>query len=64
MPTSTKDGADMFLLPLGLPRRPNDSVVDMKGEARPSGLTLEEKGKTKMVSVVTFSASKKETFLV
>ncbi|MCO5598101.1 hypothetical protein L7F22_052192 [Adiantum nelumboides] len=41
-------GGDMFPLPSQIPSRAQDYGVEIKGEAAPSGLTAEEKGKTKV----------------
>ena len=35
-----------------MPNRSNDYGIEIKGEAGPSGLTQEEKGKTKVLNVV------------
>ncbi|MCO5579973.1 hypothetical protein L7F22_033840 [Adiantum nelumboides] len=40
-------GGDMFPLPSQIPSRAQDYGIEIKGEAGPSGLTVEEKGKTK-----------------
>ena len=43
----------MYPLPTQLPNRSNDNGIEIRGEARSSGLTKEEKGKTKVLNVVT-----------
>ena len=43
-------GGDMFPFPSTLPDRSRDYVVEVKGS---SGLTAEEKGKTKVINVIT-----------
>ena len=45
---------DMYPLPIELPNRSNDYGIEIKGEPGPSGLTQEEKGKTKVLNVVRF----------
>ena len=47
-------GGDMYPLPTQLPNRSNDYGIEIKGEAGSSGLTREEKGKTKVLNVVRF----------
>ena len=47
-------GGDMYPLPTQLPNRSNDYGIEIKGEAGSSGLTQEEKGKTKVLNVVRF----------
>ena len=42
----------MYPLPTKLPKRSNDYGIEIKGEAGSSGLTQEEKGKTKVLNVV------------
>ena len=44
----------MYPLPTQLPNRSNDYGIEIKGEAGSSGLTQEEKGKTKVLNVVRF----------
>ena len=44
----------MYPLPTQLPNRSNNYGIEIKGEARSSGLTEEEKGKTKVLNVVCF----------
>ena len=46
-------GEDMFPLLAQLPNRSNDYAVDIKDKARPSKLTAKEKGKGKVVNVIT-----------
>ncbi|MCO5601450.1 hypothetical protein L7F22_055573 [Adiantum nelumboides] len=46
-------GGDMYPLPRQVLTRSNDYGIDIKGEEGTSGLTQEEKGKTKVISVVT-----------
>ncbi len=46
-------GGDMYPLPSQLPNRENDYGVDIRGEAGPSGVSAEDKGKSKMVNIVT-----------
>ncbi|MCO5603805.1 hypothetical protein L7F22_057957 [Adiantum nelumboides] len=41
-------GGDMFPLPSQIPSHAQDYGIEIKGEAEPSGLTAEEKGKTKL----------------
>lgn len=53
-------GGDMFPLPSRVPDRSRDYGVEIKGDAGPSGLKAEEKGKTKVVNVITLEKSKKE----
>ena len=43
-------GGNMYPLPAQLPNRSNDYGIEIRGEAGPSGLTRQEKGKTKVVS--------------
>ena len=43
----------MYPLPSQLPNRANDFGIDIKDEAGPSGLTAPEKGKTKVINVVS-----------
>ena len=47
-------GGDMYPLPTQLPNKSNDYGIEIKGEAGSSGLTQEEKGKTKVLNVVCF----------
>ena len=51
-------GGDMFPLPSQLPNRSNDYGIDIRGEAGPSGVCAEEKGKAKMVNIVLVEPSK------
>ncbi|MCO5583404.1 hypothetical protein L7F22_037315 [Adiantum nelumboides] len=44
---SKRMGGDMFPLPSQIPSRAEDYGIEIKGEVGPSGLTAEEKGKTK-----------------
>ena len=44
----------MYPLPTQLPNRSNDYNIETKGEVGYSGLTQEEKGKTKVLNVVCF----------
>lgn len=46
-------GGDMYPLPTQLPNRSNDYGIEINGEARPSRFTMEEKGKEKVVNVVS-----------
>ncbi|MCO5571326.1 hypothetical protein L7F22_025064 [Adiantum nelumboides] len=50
-------GGDMFLLPSQIPSRAQD-YIEIKGEAGPSGLTAEEKGKTKVVNIIRLDKGK------
>ena len=43
----------MFPLPSTLPDRSRDYAVEMKGDEASSGLTAKEKGKTKVINVIT-----------
>ena len=43
----------MFPLPSTLPDRSRDYAVEIKGDEGSSGLTAEEKGKTKVINVIT-----------
>ncbi|MCO5548055.1 hypothetical protein L7F22_001511 [Adiantum nelumboides] len=43
-------GGDMYHLPTQLPNRSNDFSIEIKGDPGPSRLTVEEKGKTKVLS--------------
>ena len=52
-------GGDMYPLPSQLPNRANDFGIDIKDEAGPSGLTAAEKGKAKVISVVSLEKSAK-----
>ncbi len=45
-------GGDMYPLPAQLPNRANDYGIEIRGEAGPSGLIVDEKGKAKMLNVV------------
>ncbi|MCO5603134.1 hypothetical protein L7F22_057281 [Adiantum nelumboides] len=45
-------GGDMFPLPSQIPSRAQDFGIEIQGEAGPSGLTAEEKGKTKVVNII------------
>ena len=49
----------MYPLPSQLPNRANDFGIDIKDEAGPSGLTATEKGKAKVISVVSLEKSAK-----
>lgn len=42
----------MYPLPVQLPNRANDYGIEIRGEAGSSGLTQEEKGKTKVVNML------------
>ncbi len=53
-------GGDMFPLPSHLPDRSNDYGIEIKGEAGSSGLTAEEKAKTKVLNVITLEKVKQE----
>ena len=57
-------GGDMYPFPTQLPNRSNDYAVEIKGEASSSGLTNEEKGKTKVVNVINLEKMKKEEAVV
>lgn len=63
-PNSTRRGGDMFPLPSWLSRRSNDSVVEIKADTHPHGLTTDEKGNTKVVSVISIEKTKKENPVV
>ena len=53
-----RQGGDMYPLPAQLPNRSNDYGIEIRGdEAGPSKLTAEEKGKTKVLSVVRLEKS-------
>ena len=53
-------GGDMYPLPRQVLNRSNDYGIEIKGErAGSSGLTQEEKGKTKVISVVTLEKAAK-----
>ena len=54
-------GGDMFYLPSQLNNRAGDYAVEIKDEAGPSGLSPEDKGKTKVVSVITLENGRKVT---
>ena len=45
-------GGDMYPLPAQLPNKANDYGIEIRGEAGPSGLTVDEKGKAKVLNVV------------
>ncbi|MCO5602199.1 hypothetical protein L7F22_056327 [Adiantum nelumboides] len=51
-------GGDMFPLPSQIPSRAQDYGIEIKGEAVPSGLTAEEKGKTKVVNIIRLDKGK------
>ncbi|MCO5570854.1 hypothetical protein L7F22_024582 [Adiantum nelumboides] len=51
-------GGDMFPLPSQIPSRAQDYGIEIKGEAGPSGLTAEEKGKTKVVNIIRLDKGK------
>ncbi|MCO5580783.1 hypothetical protein L7F22_034654 [Adiantum nelumboides] len=51
-------GGDMFSLPSQIPSRAQDYGIEIKGEAGPSGLTAEEKGKTKVVNIIQLDKGK------
>ncbi|MCO5563073.1 hypothetical protein L7F22_016709 [Adiantum nelumboides] len=51
-------GGDMFPLPSQIPSRAHDYGIEIKGEAGPSGLTAEEKGKTKVVNIIQLDKGK------
>ncbi|MCO5551876.1 hypothetical protein L7F22_005382 [Adiantum nelumboides] len=52
-------GGEMFLLPSQIPSRAQDYGIEIKGEAEPSGLTAEEKGKTKEFEACTAQSNNK-----
>ena len=53
-------GGDMYPLPYQLPNRSNDFSIEIRGdEARPSRLTAEEKGKTKILNILRLEKSAK-----
>lgn len=54
-----RSGGDMFYLPPHLTNRAGDYAIDIKDEGGSSGLTPEEKGKTKVVNVITLGKEKK-----
>ena len=49
----------MYPLPSQIPDRSNDYGVDIRGEAGPSGVSKEDKGKSKVVGIVTIEQKKK-----
>ncbi|MCO5555446.1 hypothetical protein L7F22_008991 [Adiantum nelumboides] len=51
-------GGDMFPLPSQIPSRAQDYGIEIKGKAGPSGLTAEEKGKTKVVNIIRLDKGK------
>ena len=51
-------GGDMYPLPSQLPNRANDYGVDIRGEAGPSGVSTEDKGKGKLVNIVTVESTR------
>ncbi|MCO5562374.1 hypothetical protein L7F22_016001 [Adiantum nelumboides] len=51
-------GGDMFPLPSQIPSCAQDYGIEMKREAGPSGLTTEEKGKTKVVNIIRLDKGK------
>ncbi|MCO5554188.1 hypothetical protein L7F22_007714 [Adiantum nelumboides] len=51
-------GGDMFPLPSQIPSRAQDYGIEIRGEAGPSGLTAEEKGKTKVVNIILLDKGK------
>ncbi|MCO5586391.1 hypothetical protein L7F22_040331 [Adiantum nelumboides] len=51
-------GGDMFPLSSQIPSRAQDYGIEIKGEAGPSGLTAEEKGKTKVVNIIRLDKGK------
>ncbi|MCO5614979.1 hypothetical protein L7F22_069265 [Adiantum nelumboides] len=51
-------GGDMFPLASQITSRAQDYGIEIKGEARPSGLTAEEKGKTKVVNIIRLDKGK------
>ena len=46
-------GGDVFPLPSTLPDRSRDYAVEIKGDEGSSGLIVEEKGKKKVINVIT-----------
>ena len=50
--TPPRMGEDMYPLPAQLPNCSNDYGIEIRGEAGPSGLTTDEKGKAKVLNVV------------
>lgn len=50
----------MFPLPSQVHDRPRDYGINIKDEASPSGLTVEEKSKTMVVNVITLEKNGKE----
>ncbi|MCO5590836.1 hypothetical protein L7F22_044811 [Adiantum nelumboides] len=51
-------GVDLFPLPLQIPSHAQDYGIEIKKEARPSGLIDKEKGKTKVMSTVCLERGK------
>ncbi|MCO5581668.1 hypothetical protein L7F22_035557 [Adiantum nelumboides] len=51
-------GGDMFPLPSQIPSRAQDYGIEIKGEAGSSGVTAEEKGKTKVVNIIRLDKGK------
>ncbi|MCO5587559.1 hypothetical protein L7F22_041509 [Adiantum nelumboides] len=51
-------GGDMFPLPSQIPSHAQDYGIEIKGEAGPSGLAAEEKGKTKVVNIIRLDKGK------
>ncbi|MCO5604339.1 hypothetical protein L7F22_058504 [Adiantum nelumboides] len=51
-------GGDMFPLPSQISSRAQDCGIEIKGEAGPSRLTAEEKGKTKLVNIIRLDKGK------
>ena len=51
----------MYRLPANLPSRSNDYAVDIRGEAGPRGPPNDNKGKEKMINIVTVEQKKNQS---
>ena len=59
-PKPRRMGGDMYPLPSHIPNRANDYGIDLRDEAGPSRLSAEEKGKTKIINIVTIEKKQRE----